>query len=170
MPVHTGKDSKGCFAQWGGSGKKYHYSCGNTAAMNKAKQKAHLQGAAVLKTGYKEQFEPPESGNAPKGVKRILRSAYDSCRGAWVKDHPKDKENSTNKTSCSKIAWNAVKQAGWSKNSEGKWMKRKTENFVTFGEVLQYKINKNLNKNKKINEDIIKMVERSYNRKLLNKK
>ena len=28
MPVHTGKDNQGCFAQWG-SQKKYYYNCIN---------------------------------------------------------------------------------------------------------------------------------------------
>jgi len=46
MPVHTGKDSKGCFAQWG-SQAKYYYTCGNEAGRKKAKQKAYLQGAAI---------------------------------------------------------------------------------------------------------------------------
>jgi len=53
MPVSTYKDSKGCYAQWGGSGAKYYYPCGNTAAMNKAKQKAHIQGVAAKGAGYK---------------------------------------------------------------------------------------------------------------------
>lgn len=57
MPVKTGKDNEGCFAQWG-SGKKYHYPCGDTAAMNKAKQKAHLQAAAARRSGFmEEQFD-----------------------------------------------------------------------------------------------------------------
>jgi len=33
MPVKTGSDSKGCFAQWG-SRTKYYYQCNNQAAMN----------------------------------------------------------------------------------------------------------------------------------------
>lgn len=68
-------------------------------------------------------FEPPESGDAPTGVKNILKSVYNSCRSAWVKDHPNDRENASNKESCSRIAWNAVKQAGWSKGDDGKWVK-----------------------------------------------
>jgi len=54
MPVEVGNDSRGCFARWGNSGKKYYYSCGNTAAMDKAKQKAHIQGAAIGKETMKE--------------------------------------------------------------------------------------------------------------------
>lgn len=53
MPVTTGRDSKGCFAQWGNQ-KKYRYPCGNTSAMNKAKQRAHIQGSVISKaTGRK---------------------------------------------------------------------------------------------------------------------
>ena len=47
MPVHTGRDTKGCYAQWGNAGKKYYYACGNKTAMGKAKQKAHIQGYAA---------------------------------------------------------------------------------------------------------------------------
>lgn len=170
MPVRTGKDSKGCFAQWGSSGAKYHYTCGSNSAMNKAKQKAHIQGAAVLKTGYKEQFEPPESGNAPKEVKRILRSAYDSCRSAWVKDNPNDRENSTNKTRCSKIAWGAVRQAGWSKSSKGNWSKKKSEAFTTLGEIAFLNLKKYKKENYKKREKVAKLITSNYNRNLLTRK
>jgi len=71
-----------------------------------------------------DRFEPPDAGDAPKEVKDILVSAYDSCRSAWVKDHPDDKENEENKTSCAKQAWAAVKNAGWEKNEKGEWNKR----------------------------------------------
>ena len=48
MPVHLGKDSKGCYAQWGNQ-KKYYYPCGNKQARDKAKQKAYIQGYAITK-------------------------------------------------------------------------------------------------------------------------
>ena len=47
MPTRTGKDSKGCFARWGTTGKKYYYKCGNTQARNRAKAKANRQGRAI---------------------------------------------------------------------------------------------------------------------------
>jgi hypothetical protein len=53
MPTRTGKDSKGCYAQWG-SGKKYYYTCGNDAAKKRAVAKANKQGAAAHASGYKE--------------------------------------------------------------------------------------------------------------------
>lgn len=46
MPVKTGKDTKGCYAQWG-SQKKYYYECGNKKARERAKAKAEKQGKAI---------------------------------------------------------------------------------------------------------------------------
>src|SRR4030067_3041308 len=47
MPVKTGKDSKGCFAKYGDSGKQYYFTCGDKVSMGKAKQKAMIQGVAM---------------------------------------------------------------------------------------------------------------------------
>lgn len=55
MPVSTGRDSKGCFARWGSSGKKYYYTCGNASARESAKKKAARQGAAAYAAGYVEK-------------------------------------------------------------------------------------------------------------------
>lgn len=52
MPVHTGKDNKGCYAQWGGR-TKYYYECDNATARSGAKSKAAKQGAAAYAGGYK---------------------------------------------------------------------------------------------------------------------
>lgn len=52
MPTHTGKDSKGCYAQWGGHGKKYYYTCGNDSARKTAIGKANKQGQAAHAHGY----------------------------------------------------------------------------------------------------------------------
>lgn len=52
MPTRTGKDSKGCYAKWGGHGKKYYYACGNKAAREAAVGKANKQGAAAHANGY----------------------------------------------------------------------------------------------------------------------
>ena len=70
-----------------------------------------------------EGFVPPPSGEAPEAVQDILQDVYTSCRLRWVEEHPDDKENAENKESCAKIAWNVVKEAGWSKDEEGKWRK-----------------------------------------------
>ena len=53
MPTHTGKDSKGCFAQWGKSGKKYYYTCNDASARKAAVAKANKQGQAAHASGYR---------------------------------------------------------------------------------------------------------------------
>ena len=52
MPTHTSKDSKGCFAKWGGQGKKYYFTCGDAAARARAVKKANAQGQAAHAHGY----------------------------------------------------------------------------------------------------------------------
>ena len=52
MPTHFGKDTKGCFAQWGGQ-KKYYFKCGNKSARARAENKADKQGAAAHASGWK---------------------------------------------------------------------------------------------------------------------
>ena len=52
MPVKLGQDKKGCYAQWGKQA-KYYYKCGDEKARDNAKRKAHLQGAAIEKSGGK---------------------------------------------------------------------------------------------------------------------
>jgi len=127
MPVQSCMENNKPGFKWGAKGKCYVYPAGDEKASGKAKEKAYLQGYAATKGTMKEnlvmeQFEPPEAGDAPKGVKSILSAVYDSCRSAWVKDHPGDKENAANKMSCSKQAWGAVKNAGWMKGEKG-WKK-----------------------------------------------
>ncbi|MHA2068382.1 MAG: DUF2213 domain-containing protein, partial [Candidatus Thorarchaeota archaeon] len=68
------------------------------------------------------RFTPPESGDLPEEGKKILAATYSSCRQKWVDAHPSDPENADNKTRCSKIAWSAVRRAGFEK-VEGKWVK-----------------------------------------------
>lgn len=52
MPVHSGKDSKGSYYQWGNSGKKYYYISGNKRSREVAKKKAHKQGVAIHASGW----------------------------------------------------------------------------------------------------------------------
>ena len=47
MPIHSGKDDKGCFEQWGSKGAKYYHECGNEEARANAKKKAAAQAAAA---------------------------------------------------------------------------------------------------------------------------
>jgi hypothetical protein len=54
MPVAVHRDADGkCYAQWGKSGKKYYYECGNPKACAEARAKAAKQGRAAYSTGYK---------------------------------------------------------------------------------------------------------------------
>jgi cation transport regulator ChaB len=95
---------------------------------NKTKEQAAGQCGGMYDSWKKANmseayfFEPPESGDAPKGIKDILNATYNNCRQTWVDKHPKDRENQANKESCARIAWNAVKEAGW-KNINGEWTK-----------------------------------------------
>lgn len=122
MPIQSCSDGGKSGYRWGESGKCYTYPAGDKAGQKAAKKKAINQALAITGGKMTEQFKPPESGDAPKGVKDILKGAYDNCRSAWVKDHPQDKENKVNKQKCSQIAWAAVKNAGW-KQADGKWKK-----------------------------------------------
>lgn len=76
-----------------------------------------------------DYFEPPESGNAPKEVKGILKSAYSNCRSRHKQDFPNDTEEE-NKTRCSKISWGAVQNAGWHKDEKGIWKKSINHEFI----------------------------------------
>lgn len=53
MPVHRGKDSQGCYYQWGGRGAKYYYTAGDVKSREKAKGKAELQRKAIYSSGWK---------------------------------------------------------------------------------------------------------------------
>lgn len=81
-----------------------------------------------------KNFEPPQSGDAPQGVKSILDTVYSSCRQRWVSEHPDDRENAANKESCSRIAWDAVHKAGWAKGDDGKWHKQENQSIANSSE------------------------------------
>jgi hypothetical protein len=55
MPVHSGKDSKGPYKQWGDSGAKYHYEPGDAESRKRAEDKATKQGQAAYAHGYKRK-------------------------------------------------------------------------------------------------------------------
>lgn len=52
MPVKRGEDSSGPYYQWGNQ-TKYHYKAGSEVSRKRAKQKAHIQGAAIERSGGK---------------------------------------------------------------------------------------------------------------------
>jgi len=41
-------DEKGTYAQWGNSGKKFYYPCGDIKKKDKAKMRALVQGIATI--------------------------------------------------------------------------------------------------------------------------
>jgi len=59
------------------------------------------------------KFKSPPAGDLPAEGKKILQKVYSKCRAAWVKEHPNDPENKASKERCSRIAWSAVKKAGF---------------------------------------------------------
>ena len=66
MPVQTGYDSNNkphCYAQWGKSGKKYYYTCGDKKAMEEAKTKANAQGQAIIAGGWTESQKNIKKGD-----------------------------------------------------------------------------------------------------------
>jgi hypothetical protein len=58
-------------------------------------------------------YKPPKSGTLPKRGKRILRKVYVQSR-----------EGGYGKTKSAKIAWNAVRKAGYKKRSYAKKKRR----------------------------------------------
>ena len=67
-------------------------------------------------------FHPPQSGDAPIEVKSILKKVYTSGRAEDTKKNKDNLENKTNKEKWAKIAWTAVRNAGWKKTKSG-WVK-----------------------------------------------
>jgi len=79
-------------------------------------QVARAVCATIEKNAQGATYAPPESGDLPAHGKAILNAAYTACR----KEHPED--NDANRTSCSKQAWAAVKNAGYHQDSSGHWL------------------------------------------------
>lgn len=52
MPIHRGKDSHGCYYQWGGHGKRYYYTANHAGSRENAKKKAGKQAQAAHAHGY----------------------------------------------------------------------------------------------------------------------
>ena len=75
---------------------------------------ANIEAAIMERMQEAEKFKPPEAGDAPAKVRSILAKAYTSSRSRGI-----DKERSA------KMAWGAVKKAGFKKNEEGRWVKVK---------------------------------------------
>lgn len=72
----------------------------------------------------------PQIKDAPKKVNEILEAAYQNC----LKEKGYDKER------CSKIAYGALKNAGWYKDTDGKW-KKKQANANTDNDFFEFSCN-----------------------------
>ena len=59
-PIKRGRDSKGSYMRWGGSGKKYYYKAGSKASREKARKKAHKQAKAAFAGGYRGNPDDPD--------------------------------------------------------------------------------------------------------------
>jgi len=77
----------------------------------------------------KGQWTPPDAGDAPAELKRILAEVYSKCRDS------NPEENEQTKAKCAASAWAAVEGAGYHKNKEGKWIKSEMVFGIEFGEL-----------------------------------
>ena len=92
--------------------------------------------------------EPPQAGDAPQEVKDILKKAYASAFEQY-----KDQERA------SKIAWGAVKNAGWEKNKDGKWEKIKKQEEIIVTNPVSKEANINLKIERRLNMEGIENKE-----------
>ncbi len=69
------------------------------------------------------ELATPKEDNLPAEVKSILQSVYFGCRNAWIREHPGEKDDLNNKSYCTKIAWDAVRNDGWEKGANSEWVK-----------------------------------------------
>jgi len=75
----------------------------------------------------KGQWTPPDAGeDAPAEVKDILARVYSDYRD----EHPA--EDPAVKAKGAQIAWGAVKNAGWEKDADGKWVKKSAKESTVF--------------------------------------
>jgi len=74
MPIHTGRDSKGPFVQWGHQ-KKYHYKVGDKKSLAAAKARAKKQMSAIFASGYHESISPLKKFNLL--IEEIYKSLID---------------------------------------------------------------------------------------------
>ena len=65
----------------------------------------------------------PDAGTgAPPEVNSILGAVYNSSRLEWANNNPTNIEDPDNKISSARMAWNAVKQAGWVNTDKNGWV------------------------------------------------
>ena len=75
MPVIACSDKERPGYKWGGSGKCYTYATGDEAGRKRAKEKAHLQGAAA---GYKIK-DWLDTMTWQQRIRTFMEKEYGSC-------------------------------------------------------------------------------------------
>ena len=85
-PIKRGRDSKGSYMRWGGSGKKYYYKTGSKASREKARKKAHAQASAAFAGGYTGKYNP---GHAMKVIDILIHEGGASGLKPLMKAFPK---------------------------------------------------------------------------------
>lgn len=84
-----------------------------------AQQAQKLSATEDLAAGKLAKYVPPAiSPGSASGAKAVLKKVYTSCR---TKQFPGETHEA--KMRCSKIAWSAVKDAGYKKNKDSNWVK-----------------------------------------------
>ena len=82
MPIELGRDKDGCFARWGRTGAKYHYTCNDDATRQEAKAKALEQGRAIKSEDMDESYtDYPKaaSENAKIALRWAEENGWGSC-------------------------------------------------------------------------------------------
>lgn len=91
IPTRCGlTDSKGTFCRWGGQGKKYYYTPGDKASMERARKKANAQGAAAHASGYQGAKDEEEIFEKASGIQslRFKKSKFSRSQAvSWAKSH-----------------------------------------------------------------------------------
>lgn len=59
------------------------------------------------------EISRPQVKDGPKGLNSLLEEVFTGCT-----------KGGKDETSCSKIAWDAAKKAGWAKGPDEKWHKK----------------------------------------------
>ena len=96
-----------CVKQVVSEGKTQQEALGQCYGMFRQSKKGEIkktltQVMKILKGRTVSGYESPEPGNLPEAGKKILARSYAECR-----------KKNTDKTKCSKIAWGAVRNAGY---------------------------------------------------------
>lgn len=84
MPIQRGFDSEGCYYQYGDTGAKYHYKCGNEEARQRAYDKARAQEIAIGEfsaINFKSYTDYPQAAteNAKIALRWVEENGWGDC-------------------------------------------------------------------------------------------